>query len=275
MKEKFQGGLLGLAVGDMFYPKNNGKYSEETQIALEVAILLSQDGNYEENLPKALKAWAESHKENNKDVELMTLFALENGHPMDSTSGSLAAFAIPAGFYHFKNIPMTIDCARTTIAQITIDSSCQCSCVAAALMGLYAVMDVPFGVWASELMSFVRGIDNDLVDAIKTTMDMSASSEDIESFIKFSKQLNPCESVVCSSLFSCVHFHKNFRIAIEVAAELSTDPDAAAALTGACLGAKFGIKAIPEDLIVRLENKDAILDIGEKLFYGSMKVNPV
>jgi len=274
MKEKFQGGLLGLAAGDMFYPKNNGRYSEETQIALEIATLLHQDGNYEENLPKVLKVWAESHKDN-KDIDLMTFFAFENGHPMDSTSGSLAAFAVPAGFYHFRNIPKAIDCARTTIAQITVDSSCQCSCVAAALMGLYAVMDVPFGVWASELMSFVRGIDNDLVDSIKTTMDMSASSEDIESFGKFSKQLNPCESVVCSSLFACVHFHKNFGIAIEVASELSKDPDAATALTGACLGAKFGMKAIPEDLIVRLENKEDILNIGEKLFYGSMKANPV
>ena len=277
MLEKFQGGMLGLAVGDSMC-RTDGKWSEETQIALIVSRCLSLNSpseDYEKYFAMELAEWSKTQKEDSRNADLATFFAAESGSPLENDSTCQVAFSVPVGFYFYRNIPKTIDFARSTAAAMTKDSSSQCCAVASALMGLYAILDVPVGLWGNELTSFVKGIDNYLLEGIQMTTLLCAKHKKIDDFNTYLGGFSPAIVTVCGSLFCCMSYPNTIEKALETAVEMSGDNDAIAATVGACMGAKFGLKGISEEKMTRLESKQLILDAAGELFNGSKTTDPV
>ena len=150
MLERFQAAMLGLAVGDSMC-RTDGKWSEETQIALIVSRCLSLNTSseeYEKYFSMELAEWGKTQEKDSRNADLATYFAAESASPLENDSTCQVAFSMPVGFYFHKNIPKTIDFARSTAAVITNESSSQCCAVASALMGLYAFLDVLWGYGA-------------------------------------------------------------------------------------------------------------------------------
>lgn len=277
MLDKFKYGMLGLAAGDSMC-RTDGKWSEETQISLIVSKCLIDSKNnseYENLFSSELAEWGKSQKQDNRDADLSTFFAAETKGPLENGSTSQIAFSLPVGFYFYKNIPKTIEYARSTCAIITNDSTSQCCAVSSALMGLYALLDVPVGLWGNELTSFVRGIDDDLLEGIRVTTLLCAKHKKIDDFNKYIKAFDPAIITLCGALFCCMSYPNNSKIAIQMALKIPVDSDAIAATVGGCLGAKIGNQSLTEDQIASLEDKNIILETSNLLFNGSNNINAV
>jgi ADP-ribosylglycohydrolase len=64
----------------------------------------------------------------------------------------------------------------------------------------------------------------------------------------------------------CVLKHSDdYVAAVRLGANISGDSDSVAAITGGILGARLGPDALPPDWIARLENREYLAALGERL----------
>lgn len=71
---------------------------------------------------------------------------------------------------------------------------------------------------------------------------------------------------VPTAIYCFVSYPKSFRDAVLFAVSLGGDTDTIAAMTGAISGAYLGIEGIPEEWYSKLENREYIEQLGEKLY---------
>ena len=74
------------------------------------------------------------------------------------------------------------------------------------------------------------------------------------------------EEALGIALYCALRFEHDFRAGVLAAVNHGGDSDSTGSITGAILGARLGIEAIPKDWVERVENSQEILQIAKELF---------
>ena len=73
------------------------------------------------------------------------------------------------------------------------------------------------------------------------------------------------EEAVAMSLYCVMRRPLDYCAAVRLAANISGDSDSVASMTGGIQGARLGTSAIPAEWLARLENRDYITDVADRL----------
>lgn len=281
-KDKFRGVIVGLAVGDCLGSNSlkgnetmgDGRFTEETQQAIcvceSVKTEMDEDG-FSTSLTANLIKWFEAQKipEFSRAPEKSILYscsmlAKNKKSMLDFDSSVVAARACPVGMYFYDHVPQTIQYARASCLVSHSSSEVQVASVASSLLTLYAMSNVPTGVWGDEVISFASGIDNDFADTIREATNLASNyiepSKAAKSFLSGSRE------TVALALYSCM-ITRTFKDAILCCLKTGIpERNELAAIVGACCGAKYGIDNIPIEWKEKIEDLSELIKLADKIF---------
>ncbi len=308
IKDRFEGCLVGLAVGDalgyqvefkrlgeilelfpdgLTFPQD-GKYSDDTQMSICVAEALIAGGGNTDKFMEALSACFVSWYKAQEDPEVNrapgnTCMAAcerltfgtpwhESGMPDGMGSGT-AMRSAPIGLYYMDDITSCVEFGIAS-SQITHKhTSALCAGVGTALLTNMAMNMVPVGVWANELTTVTTGIDADFKEHIDLAAQLAArrAPPSIALSRKFLGEAWIGYEATASALYCCMMEPNNFERAVRMAATTNGDSDTIACIVGAWMGARHGIAGIPEEWVRKVEDSSKLLQLAGRLYDAKMK----
>ena len=142
------------------------------------------------------------------------------------------------------------------------------ACIGAAYLIKLALDDVHPDVYAGQLLDFAGGHALEFDEAIKRVAPVLAWA-DAEAALR---QVGPtrgggwiAEEAVAMALY-CVQRHpSDYIAAVRLAANISGDSDSVASIAGGILGARLGTRGIPTEWVARLENREYLTDLADRL----------
>lgn len=147
-----------------------------------------------------------------------------------------------------------------------------CGAVTTALLTRYAIDDIPIGCWGNELLKVVS-VNEYFKDLIKTAVQAAAEQQQPD-FVLSQECLGEGwtgHEAVASALYCCLMNQDSYKDAVLMAANTVGDSDSIACITGAIMGAKLGLPAIPYDWVNRIENRDMLISVADKLAAKDIK----
>lgn len=303
-QSKFRGCLVGLAIGDALgYPIEfirtrediltitNGAgvttlpepalYTDDTQMTICIAKALLSSGDDMDKFMAALTLefveWykvQETDRSQRRAPGNTCLSACSNladginweaaGIPASTGCGS-AMRSAPIGLFHSK-IEKVVDFAINSSRITHPHELALCASVGTALLTNLALNDEPVGRWASELVR-VASINHEFKDIIKLAAEKAAEHAEPD-FVLSTECLGEGwtgHEAVASALFCCMMYPDSYKDAVLLAANTVGDTDSIACITGAWMGARFGIEAIPAKWIDDIEDRDALITLADSL----------
>jgi ADP-ribosylglycohydrolase len=142
------------------------------------------------------------------------------------------------------------------------------ACIGAAYLIKLALDDVHPDVYASKLLDFAGGHALEFDEAIKRVEPVLAWA-DAEAALR---QVGPtrgggwiAEEAVAMALYCVQRYPADYPAAVRLAANISGDSDSVASITGGILGARLGTRAIPAEWVARLENREYLTGLADRL----------
>lgn len=328
MKNKFEGCIVGMAVGDalgapvefmrsydeiMNATKDVGVndlpdpalFTDDTQMSICVAqALIDSNGDHAKFMKGLGKYFVKWYKLQNPGSPsrrapgnscLAGCKNLDEGAPwqhsgVDSKGCGSAMRSAPIGLYHHDNMLKVIEWARdSSIPTHNNPVACAASAGTALLTHL-ALKEVPVGLWAHELKGPLGGVcsmpgDHDasmlpgaeqehrdeFMEVIQRAAEAAGNREDPWAVMR-DGDLGEAwlgHEAVASALYCCMMNPDDYRGAVLMGANTVGDSDSIACITGAIMGARLGIEAIPEDWVEKIEAKNALLGMAGKLYESS------
>lgn len=108
------------------------------------------------------------------------------------------------------------------------------------------------------------------LNAINNAIELSSSDDSIETALSKIGQGWIGEEALAIALY-CALKEKDFRKALIMSVNHDGDSDSTGAICGNILGACYGLSAMPEEWIEKLELKDLVIEMGSKLYDVSCK----
>jgi ADP-ribosylglycohydrolase len=307
MRERFQGAIVGLAVGDAlgfpvefigseeirrrygphgvtdFVPPRShpvGAYTDDTQMSLAVAAALIRAGRAPEEevlaaIAEELLRWAES-PENDRAPGSTTMSAcrrLAAGRSWlesgiaESKGCGSAIRTAPVGLYYHRDRRRLIEIAGRS-SIITHGHPCAVAgAVANALAVSLALEDTPPEGFVPALVEATRDICGDFVTKLRQVPETLSMAPD-GAFDVLGDAWVAEEAVACA-LFCFLRSPKDYAATVLTAANCSGDSDSVACIAGGISGAYNGLAAIPERWRTRVETAEALLQAGAALWETS------
>ena len=187
------------------------------------------------------------------------------GIPESKGSGA-AMRSAPVGLWFHGDVPNIVQYGITT-AQLTHgDEVAHCSSVATALLCSLAMSGTPVGTWGHELMIVVGGINEEFSKAIDvaTSAVGTIKPEDALRSGCIGEGWQGHEAVG-SALYCCMSCPDDFGKAVLMAANTVGDSDTIACMTGALMGARLGMGAIPKEWLGRVEHEEELIRLADAL----------
>lgn len=304
-KESFQGCMLGLAIGDCLgYPTEFIRtredinvvtgggvkdlpappiYTDDTQMTLCIAEALAETapkgddvGPFMKSLSAKFIDWYDKqHGEYKRAPGNTCLGACErlkwgmswekSGIETSLGCGS-AMRSAPIGLY-FQRVEQVVDFALNSSLITHSHELAMSASVGTALITHLAMNDVSTGQWANELVR-VASINKEFTDLMGMAAEAAAEAADPDFVLS-----NEClgegwtgHEAVASALFCCMVHPNSYKDAVLLAANTVGDSDSIACITGAWMGAKLGIGAIPKDWAEKIEDSERLFGLANKLF---------
>jgi ADP-ribosylglycohydrolase len=307
IKDRYQGCLVGLAVGDALgyqvefdrlpeiakkfpdgitFPED-GKYSDDTQMSICTAEALIAGGGNIDKFMEALSAcfvsWykAQDNPEMNRAPGNTCMAACERlafGTPWqesgipDGIGSGTAMRSAPIGLYYMDDITTCVEYGIAS-AQVTHKHpSALCASVATALLTNMAMNMVPVGVWANELTTVTAGIDKDFKEHVDLAGQLVArrAPPHVAMSHKFLGEAWVGYEATACALYCCMLCPGDFESAVKMAANTAGDSDTIACIVGAWMGAKHGIGGIPEEWVRKVEDSTKLIQLADRLYDAKM-----
>jgi ADP-ribosylglycohydrolase len=80
------------------------------------------------------------------------------------------------------------------------------------------------------------------------------------------------EEAVAMALYCVMRYPSDYVSAVRLAANISGDSDSVASIAGGILGARLGTRAIPADWVARVENREYLTDLADRLAAKKMQM---
>ncbi len=304
MKERFEGALVGLAVGDAlgfpvefigsaeirhrygpkgitgFEPSHThgpGTYTDDTQMSLAVAsaLLEAGKGSVEDvmgAMAAALLRWSQS-PENNRAPGSTTMSAcrrLSAGRPWresgipESKGNGSTIRTAPIGLCYHADLPRLVDVARNS-SLITHGHPCAVAgAVANAVAVASALNDTPLDRLLSVLIDATEGISRDFADKLRQVPEVLSMAPD-GAFDVLGDAWVAEEAMACA-LYCLLRSPGDYPAAVLAGANASGDSDSIACIVGGIAGAYHGLGAIPDEWRQGVENAAGLVATADALW---------
>ncbi|GHU45991.1 putative ADP-ribosylglycohydrolase [Clostridia bacterium] len=261
----------------VFYAYQWWLYTQTKMVAGEeyAFIFEPQKAGYKSRLLKIKDLYEERAEKKKLADALMSCRDMKYGKPGQNLprlsgddSGGLKR-VLPAGlFFNFDSeyaFQAGVDFAAIT--HTSPDGYLPAGCYAAAIAELINGATMRDAV--EESLSVLRGqtgakkVSETIEKSLRLMDDTSVQPPDGVHDIGMG--VNASEALAIA-FFCAMMFEKNYRFAVQLAANHDGDSDVCAALTGGLIGAKYGTSAIPKKWLGKLQCTDEISEIAEDLF---------
>jgi ADP-ribosylglycohydrolase len=138
------------------------------------------------------------------------------------------------------------------------------ACQAAAYLVKLALDGVHPGDYFERGLDFCAGISGEFDGAIRRAAACLDWPDEAEAMEHIGKGWVG-EEAVALALFACARYPDDYIAAARCAANISGDSDSVACIAGGILGARLGPAALPPDWVARLEKREALAGLAERL----------
>lgn len=296
---KARGVIYGLAIGDAlgwpleFMPLSAIKgrygpaglrdlpdpplYTDDTQMTIAIAEALAERGDADlDTLMEAVVAnfiaWKNS-PENNRAPGITCMRAVkaleagvpwyESGIPYSKGCGSAMRVA-PVGYF-YQHDPTRLRAVATATGSVThTHRTAEAACLAAATL-VKAALDGVHPNYYLEILEDTAAHISDEFDAIlhRTAHTLEFASE--EDAMRTIGEGWTGDEAIGLALYCVIRYPDDYVGAVCRAANSDGDSDSVACITGAILGARLGVQAIPADWVARIEKSDYLADLADRL----------
>lgn len=303
-KSQYRGCMLGLAIGDSLgYPVEfhrsreailaftEGKgvldlpdpaiYTDDTQMTICVAEALLDGGEelevFMKSLSKRFIDWLKTQDNPamrrapgntciQACVKLMAGMDWEHSGIPSSLGCGSAMRSAPIGLVHSKT---------EVIADFAINSSrithphelAMCGAVTNAMVTRYALDEVPTGMWANDILK-IASISPEFTDIIKVAAEEGALKSHPADYVLSGECLGEGwtgHEAVASALYCCMMHPDSYKDAVLMGANAVGDSDSIACIAGGWMGAKLGVEGIPKDWVEKIEDRDLLIGLADRL----------
>jgi ADP-ribosylglycohydrolase len=263
-------------------PPDPALYTDDTQMTAALAEALVEAGHQDLDILMGAVArkfigWKQHPATPGRApgaTSMRGVSALELGAPWreagvkDSKGCGSCMRVAPVG-YLYQADPARLE--RVAVAQGVLTHrhpTADAACAAAAYLVKLALDGAPPNTYIDRLRVQV-GVHAPEFDAALARVENVLSWTDEETALR---QIGPtrgggwiAEEAVAMALYCVLRRPSDYPAAVRLAANIGGDSDSVAALTGGIQGARLGIGAIPADWVARLENREYLTDLADRL----------
>lgn len=257
-------------------PPDHAEYSDETQTSLVVAETLIDAGSSAlndvmESLSRRLVTWSNSPENTRAPGHTITesIRNLEAGVAWQDAgaealgNGSTIRVA-PVGYF-FQHQPDMLRNTAAAIGRAThTHQTAQTSTIAAAYLVKLGLDHAPIEQYVNLTLQFVRGKSDDFEELFAQIPDRLTWSDPKAALATFGGGWRAHEAVTMAA-FCLLSYPDDFQQAVKLAANIAGDSDAVASLTGGMAGALVGMGGLPDGWVERLENRQMLEDVADRL----------
>ncbi len=263
-------------------PPDPALYTDDTQMSIAVAEALVEagDGDMEALMTAMARrfiAWKNDPVTASRapgTTCIRGVNALERGAPWreagvkDSKGCGSCMRVAPIGFF-YQHAPETlIGVARSQGWTTHRHSTADAACIGAAYLVKLALDGVAPEEFPDRLLSATGGVSDEFAAAIQRVRHVKDWSDEEAAL----NHIGPtrgggwiAEEAVAMALYCVLKHPDDYAAAVRLGANISGDSDSVASIAGGILGARLGLSAIPPDWIARLENREYVAGLADRL----------
>jgi ADP-ribosylglycohydrolase len=303
-RDRAQALLLGIALGDalgwpvefldrpailvkygrpgILAPPDPALYTDDTQMSMAVAEALIEAGHRELEVLMGAMArhfigWKRDPSTPSRApgaTSIRGVNALERGAPWreagvkDSKGCGSCMRVAPVGFFYQHDPGRLQNIARAQGVLTHRHPTSDAACIAGAYLVKLALDGVDPSEYPERVLKFGYGISGEF-DAAIERLNQVLSWPDEEAALNF---IGPtrgggwiAEEAIAMALFCVMRHPVDYVAAVRLAANISGDSDSVASIAGGILAARLGCSALPADWLERLENREQLIDLANRL----------
>ena len=275
-RDKIIGSILGMTCAE------GTGHAPLSDMAVRVAESLVESGREMDGFmaafSKRLVAWLDSQPP--QGTMSVCLVACENlkkeihweKSGVDFSGCAPAARSFPIGLFHGENgsLEKVVDFAINSAVITHSNEIAMCGAASSAIIARLALDgDIPTGCWANEVVKVIS-INQKFVDLVNLAT-MKAGEGAAPEEVLCEKCLGSGDSgheAIASALYCCMIHPNSYQDAVVLSSNFPTSMSTTC-IVGAWMGAKLGAEAIPKDWLDKLENRDKLIDVANRLFEAS------
>ena len=303
-RERAQALLLGIALGDalgwpvefmdrpgilvkygrpgILAPPDPALYTDDTQMTIAVAEALIEAGD--RDLDVLMGAMARQFIGWKSDPStpgrapgatcIRGVNALERGAPWreagvkDSKGGGSCMRVAPVGFFYQEDPGRLQNIARAQGVLTHRHPTSDAACIAGAYMVKLALDGVDPSEYPERVLKFGYGISAEFDKAVARVQSV-LDWPDEEAALN---HIGPtrgggwiAEEAVAMAMYCVMRYPDDYVGAVRVGANISGDSDSVASIAGGLVAARLGCSVLPSDWLDRLENRDDLLALANRL----------
>ena len=303
-RERAQALLLGVALGDalgwpvefldrpailvkygrpgILAPPEPALYTDETQMTSAVAEALVEAGD--RDLDVLMGAMARSFIGWKRDpstpsrapgaTSIRGVNALERGAPWreagvkDSKGCGSCMRVAPVGFFYQGDPGRLQNIARAQGVLTHRHPTADAACIAGAYLVKLSLDGIDPSEYPERVMKFAYGISREFDEAIGR-VNQVLNWPDEEAALN---RIGPtrgggwvAEEAIAMALYCVMRYPEDYVNAVRLAANISGDSDGVASIAGGLMAARLGYDALPRDWLQRLENREYLVDLANRL----------
>jgi ADP-ribosylglycohydrolase len=263
-------------------PPDPALYTDDTQMSAAVAEALIEAGHTDLDVLMGAVArhfigWKRDPSTPSRApgaTSIRGVNALEMGAPWreagvkDSKGCGACMRVAPVGYLYQADAGRLQSVARAQGTLTHRHPTADAACVGAAFLVKLALDGVNPEEYPSRVLSFAGGHAPEFDEAIERTQS-AVDWPDAEAALR---AIGPtrgggwiAEEAVAMALFCVMRFPADYASAVRLAANISGDSDSVASIAGGILGARLGTGGLPADWVARLENREYLTDLADRL----------
>jgi ADP-ribosylglycohydrolase len=263
-------------------PPDPALYTDDTQMSIAVAEALVEAGH--RDLDVLMGAVARNFIGWKRDpstpqrapgaTSIRGVNALERGAPWreagvrDSKGCGACMRVAPVGYLYQHEPGRLQSVARAQGVLTHRHPTSDAACVAAAYLIKLALDDVDPADYPGQVLKFIGGFAPEFDAAIERVAEALGWPDEETALHHIGPTRGGgwiAEEAVAMSLYCVLRHPSDYVAAVRLGANISGDSDSVASIAGGILGARLGAGAMPEDWLARLENRDYLGDLANRL----------
>ncbi|HEC23452.1 MAG TPA: ADP-ribosylglycohydrolase family protein [Chloroflexi bacterium] len=298
-QQPIQAILLGLALGDALgwpieflslqkihtiygpdgiqQPPDPALVTDDTQMTIAIGEALVEAGEADldtlmEAVTRRLIAWSNSPENDRAPGHTVTeaIRTLEAGSSWRESGNAIAegcgsAIRVAPIGYLNQHDPERLREVAHAVGLIThAHPSAQAAAIAAAYLVKLALDGVPPDEYLPRTLEFTTGISDEFRDTMLRIEHVSQWADELAAIMYIGNGWVGRETVAMA-VYCAMRYPDDYPGAVRRAVNIPGDSDSVGCITGGLVAARLGLDAIPADWIARLEHRDTLTDLAERL----------
>jgi len=270
-------------------PPDPALYTDDTQMSAAVAEALIEAG--QRDLDVLMGAMARNFIGWKRDpitpsrapgaTSIRGVNALERGAPWreagvkDSKGCGACMRVAPVGYLYQGDLGRLQSVAKAQATLTHRHPTADVACIAGAYLVKLALEGVPPQEYPGRVLAFVGQRSAEFDEAIERVRQV-IDWPDAEAALRCVGPTRGggwiAEEAIAMALFCVMRHPMDYQAVVRLAANISGDSDSVASIAGGIVGARLGTRVIPADWVARLENREYLTDLADRLAGKKMQM---